>query len=65
MKQRLPKWQELLLMLAGGAVAAVLFWLITGKGAEAPYGSTAIVAGVLLGSFPYAMRVKKLEQEQK
>jgi hypothetical protein len=65
MRQRLPKWREVLLMLVGGAVAALLFWLVTGKGAEAPFASTAILAGVLIGSFPYAMRVKKLEAAEK
>lgn len=65
MRQRLPKWREVLLMALGGGVAALLFYLVTGKGADAPYASTAIVVGVLLGSYPYAMRVQKLERTAK
>jgi len=65
MRQKLPKWHELLLMLAGGVIAALLFWLITGKGSEAPFASTALLAGLGLGSFPYVMRVKKLEAAEK
>jgi hypothetical protein len=64
LKQRLPRWREALLMFAGGAIGALLFWLVTGKGADAPFGSTAVVAGIGLGSFPYWMRVHKLEQEK-
>ena len=65
MRERLPKWREVLLMAVGGAIAAMLFCLATGKGAEAPYASTAILAGVLLGSYPYAMRMQKIEKAKK
>ena len=65
--KRVPfKWTDLALMFAGGAVAAVIYVLVSGDyEAQGPYLGTAIFAGVSIGTYPLVKRIHQREQAEK
>jgi hypothetical protein len=61
MRQRLPKFREILYIGLGALVVSLVYWAVTGQGPEEPFFQTAAMTGGILGSYPIVARLRRQE----